>query len=89
MSELRVVDTAVEPFDTVTLSPDRVEYDDGQLTAVYPSDADTETFRVALFEYGGEADAVDLPEDSAVLSVGEGVVVALVPETAYHGGGGA
>lgn len=88
MSELFVVDTDVEPFDRVELSPDgRVEYDGGQLTALFPENADVRQYVVSLFNYGGESDTVDLPDDSVVLDVGEGVVTVLVPSDAYAGDG--
>ena len=83
MSELEIVDTAVSPLSRVKFNPDgRVEYENGRLTAVYPSDADTTEFVIAVFRYA-DSDTVELPNDSVVLSVGEGVVVAAVPSAAY------
>jgi len=88
MTELEVVDTAVEPLSTVEFNPDgRVDYENGRLTAVYPSDADVREFVIAVFDYG-ESSTVELPNDSVLLSVGEGVVVAAVPSDAYGVGGG-
>ncbi|CAM2757038.1 hypothetical protein [Halobacterium salinarum] len=83
MSELQVVDTGVEPLSRVEFAPDgRVNYADGRLTAVYPKNADTVEYVVAVFNYR-ESSTVELPNDSVVLSVGEGVVVAAVPADAY------
>lgn len=88
MSELAVVDRDVSPFDRVELSPDgRVEYDDGRLTALFPENADTAEYVVALFHYSGGDSTVELPDDSVVLGAGEGVVTALVPSDAYTEGG--
>jgi len=88
MSELEVLDTAVSPLSRVEFDPDgRVEYENGRLTAVYPSDADVREFVIAVFRYA-DSDTVELPNDSVVLSVGEGVVVAAVPSSAYGAGGG-
>ena len=83
MSELEVVDTAVEPLSRVEFSPDgRVEYDDGRLRCLYPSDAAITEFVIAVFDYGASS-TVELPEGAVVLSVGEGTVVAAVPSDAY------
>ncbi|KAB7514586.1 hypothetical protein DM867_05545 [Halosegnis rubeus] len=88
MSELEIVDTAVSPLSRVKFNPDgRVEYENGRLTAVYPSDADVREFVIAVFRYAN-SDTVELPNDSVVLSVGEGVVVSAVPSDAYGVGGG-
>jgi hypothetical protein len=83
MSELEVLDTDVSPLSRVEFNPDgRVEYENGRLTAVYPSDADVREFVIAVFRYA-DSDTVELPNDSVVLSVGEGVVVTAVPSDAY------
>lgn len=88
MSELEVVDTSVSPLSRVEFNPDgRVEYENGRLTAVYPSDADVREFVIAVFNYR-ESSTVELPEGAVVLSVGEGVVVAAVPSDAYGVEGG-
>jgi hypothetical protein len=85
---LEIVDTAVSPLSRVKFNPDgRVEYENGRLTAVYPSDADVREFVIAVFRYAN-SDTVELPNDSVVLSVGEGVVVSAVPSDAYGVGGG-
>lgn len=85
MSDLTVVHREnLEPFDAVTLSTEhRLEFSDGELSAVYPSDADETAYRVALFsvENGG----VSLPEGAAVLAATD-TVTALVPERAYQEG---
>ena len=87
MTELEVVDTAVEPLTRVEFSADgRVEYDDGRLRCLYPSEADTTEYVVAVFNV--ESGAVELPEGAVVLSISEGVVVAAVPSSAYGVGGG-
>lgn len=91
MNALEVVDKNVEPLDTVEFAPDaRINYnDDGcRLRCLYPSEADTTEFVVAVFQYA-ESDTVELPEGAVVLSLGEGVVVAAVPSDAYGVGGGA
>jgi len=86
MTELEVVDENVEPLDTVEFAPDgRVEYGDGRLTAVYPSDVGVTEFVIAVFQYD-DTNSVELPNDSVVLSVGEGTVSAAVPSSAYGGG---
>jgi len=73
----------VEPLSRVEFAPDgRVEYADGRLTAVYPKNADTVGYVIARFDYT-ESDTVELPNDSVVLSVGGGVLVAAVPANAY------
>lgn len=88
MSELEVVDTSVSPLSRVEFNPDgRVEYENGRLTAVYPSDADVREFVIAVFRYA-DSDTVELPEGAVVLSVGEGVVVTVVPSSAYGVEGG-
>jgi len=87
MGELEVVDTAVEPLSRVEFAPDgRVEYENGRLTAVYPSNADVREFVVAVFNYR-DTNSVELPDGAVVLSVGEGVVSAAVPSDAYGVGG--
>ena len=105
MTELEVVDTAVEPLTRVEFSADgRVEYDDGRLRCLYPSEADTTEYVVAVFNVASSEDdaiesesvgsdevesgAVELPEGAVVLSISEGVVVAAVPSSAYGVGGG-
>lgn len=88
MSNLKVVETDVEPFDRVTLNPEgRVEYDDGRLTALYPENADESEYVAALFHYD-TGDTVSLPDSTVVLGAGEGVVTALVPADAYTAEGG-
>lgn len=85
LAELQVVERRVSAFDTVSLDPDgRIDYSEGELTAVFEADAETETFRVALFNYG-ESDALEIPEGAVILGVGNGVATALVPTEAYHG----
>jgi len=87
MSDLKVVETDVEPFDRVTLNPEgRIEYDDGRLTALYPENADESEYFVALFHY--DTDPLSLPDSTVVLGAGEGVVTALVPTDAYSVEGG-
>lgn len=87
--ELEVVDTSVEPLSRVEFAPDgRVEYDDGRLRCLYPSEAATTEFVVAVFNYR-DTNTVELPDGAVVLSVGEGVVVAAVPADAYGVEGGA
>lgn len=85
MSDLTVVHREnLEPFDKLNLNADhRLNFEDGELTAVYPSNAEETAYRVALFpvEDGG----VTLPDGAAVLSADD-TVVALVPERAYQGG---
>jgi hypothetical protein len=82
-NKLKVVtEDSVEPFDRLTLNADhRIDFEDGELTAAYPENADETEYQVALFptEDGG----VELPDGSAVLSVGESVV-ALVPTEQYE-----
>lgn len=88
MSELNVVETDVDVFDRVALNPEgRIEYEDGRLTALYPEKAGETEYVVARFHY--DSGSVELPDDTVVLGVDEGVVMALVPEDAYHTGGGA
>lgn len=88
MSELKVVETDVELFTRLTLSPEaRIEFDGDRLTALYPSDASETEYVGALFHYDESGETVELPEDSVVLEAGEGVVTALVPESAYTEGG--
>ncbi|GGL28859.1 hypothetical protein GCM10009037_10680 [Halarchaeum grantii] len=83
MSELEVVDTAVSPLSRVEFNPDgRVNYENGRLTAAYPSNADTTEFVIAVFRYA-DSNTVELPEGAVVLDVGEGVVVTAVPSDAY------
>ncbi|WP_248895631.1 hypothetical protein [Haloplanus halobius] len=83
MSELEVLDTAVSPLSRVEFSADgRVEYDDGRLRCLYPSEKDTTEFVIAVFRYA-DSNTVELPEGAVVLSVGEGVVVTAVPSDAY------
>jgi len=82
MSELQVVDKAVEPLDRAEFSADgRVEYSDGRLRCLYPSDADTTEYVVAVFNV--EDGTVELPEGAVVLSIDEGVVVSAVPASEY------
>jgi len=82
MSELTVVDKAVEPLDRVEFSADgRVEYSDGRLRVLYPSEADTTEYVVAVFNV--ESGTVELPDGAVVLSIDEGVVVAAVPASEY------
>jgi hypothetical protein len=87
MTELAVVETVVEPFSRVEISPDsRTDYEDGRLTAVYPSETDEVEYVVALFNYDSKRATVEIPGESVVLDVSEGVVTALVPADAYGGG---
>ena len=87
MTELEVVDTAVEPLTRVEFSADgRVEYSDGRLRCLYPSEVDTTEYVVAVFNV--ESGAVELPDGAVVLSISEGVVVSAVPADAYGVGGG-
>jgi hypothetical protein len=83
MTELQtVVEENVEPFDRLTLNTDhRIDFEDGELTAAYPENADETEYQVALFPTS-EDGSVELPDGSAVLSVGESVV-ALVPVEQY------
>jgi len=82
MSELEVLDTAVEPLTRVEFSADgRVKYTDGRLRCLYPSEADTTEYVVAVFNV--ESGTVELPDGAAVLSIDEGVVVAAVPASEY------
>jgi len=82
MSELEVLDTDVSPLSRVEFSADgRVEYSDGRLRCLYPSEADTTEYVVAVFNVEGET--VELPDGAVVLSISEGVVVAAVPSDAY------
>ena len=83
-NELKViVEESVEPFDRLRINAEhRIEYTDGELRAAYPPGATEREYQVALFpttEDGG----VELPNGSAVLSVGE-TVVALVPIEEYE-----
>lgn len=82
-NELKVVvEENVEPFDRLILNTEhRIEYRDGELRAAYPPTAEEREYQVALFptEDGG----VELPDGSAVLSVGE-TAVALVPVEEYE-----
>jgi hypothetical protein len=83
-NELKViVEENVEAFDNFTLNTEhRLTFEDGELTAVYPEHADETEYQVAMFptEDGG----VELPDGSAILSVGESVI-ALVRQSAYGG----
>lgn len=77
-----VVEESVEPFDRLRINTEhRIDYTDGELRAAYPPGATEREYQVALFptEDGG----VELPDGSAVLSVGE-TVVALVPVEEYE-----
>ena len=89
MLELEVVDMEVEPLDRVEFNPDgRVDYEDGRLRCLYPSEADTTEFVIAVFKYSNSY-SVKLPSDSVVLNVDEGSVMTAVPSSAYGVGGGA
>lgn len=79
-----VTESNVETFDEVTLNPDhRLDFEDGELTAVYPENADETEYRVAMFPITNGT--VELPDGAAVLDVTTDTVVALVPEAAYRG----
>lgn len=87
MTELNVLVTDVGPLDAVEFAPDaRIEYNGGELRAVYPADAPTETYAIA--EYGFDAAplaTVDVPDDSVILSVGSGTLSVAVPIDEYGG----
>lgn len=82
---LTVVDREnVEAFDRLTLNADhRLEFEDGELTAIYPDRADETEYVVAM--YPVEGGTVELPDGAVVLEATD-TVVALTPATAYGGG---
>lgn len=87
MTELEVLDTDVGRLDTVEFAPDgRVEYDNGHLTAVYPTEAATEKYALAEYEVTPPTDTVDMPDDSVLLSITGGTLVVAVPIDAYGDG---
>jgi len=85
MTELEVVHQEnVQAFDEFDISTDhRLTFEDGELSAVYPSDTPTTKYVVAIFNV--EEGTVDLPEGAAVLEATD-TVVALVPADSYGGG---
>lgn len=71
----------LQAFDTVELNTEhRLEFDSKELSAVYPSNADTTEYTVAIFNVSDGT--VDLPSGAAVLEASD-TVVALVPNDAY------
>lgn len=87
MTELEIREyQKVEPFDRFTLNVEhRLDFEDGDLTAAWPSGADVREYQAAIFPVS--EGTVELPDGAAVLSVGESVA-ALVPTDAYQGGEG-
>jgi hypothetical protein len=85
MSEINVIYEAnLSVFDEVEANTNhRLEYNNGELSCVYPASAETTEYVVATFDVnGGKA---ELPEGTAVLEAKDSVV-ALVPQDPYGGG---
>jgi len=77
----------VSAFDTLEISTEgRLEFEDGELSAVYPDGADETEYVVAT--YPVESERVVLPDRAVVLEATDSVT-ALVPADAYGSGGGA
>jgi len=73
----------LEAFDRLTVNTEyRLEFDDGELTAVYPENADETEYVTAMFPVS--EGTVELPDGAVVLEATD-TVVALVPNAAYGG----
>jgi hypothetical protein len=83
-NNLCVVDRDVSTFDKLELNADgKLSYDDGELTAVYPADADEMSYVVASFAIeDGEAEV----PDGAVVLAADDRLHCLVPAGEYGGG---
>ena len=82
MSELTVVRRNVDIYDTLEINTtNRLEFESGELTAVYPADAETTEYVVA--SVGIKEGNINMPSGSAILELRNDSVLCLIPREAY------
>jgi len=89
MSDLTIVERRIDLFDRVSVVDDgRVDYDGDYLRAAYPTESEPSEYVVAQFSYESNNDTADIqiPNNSILLEIENGNVLALVPSEAYRGG---
>ncbi|WP_152421808.1 hypothetical protein [Halorubrum saccharovorum] len=88
MTDLTIVERRIDVLDKVeTVKSGRNEYDGEYFTAVYPSSESPQTYVVAQFSYESNNDTADIQisDNSILLNIENGNVLALVPSEAYGG----